>query len=139
MRTHLQSFQAKRVPLEYIDELIIRNLNNLVNSKTSFILLQMEAPINVRIRIWFLITAAQFELKRRREIEFVLPSVASNKGEHVRTEKKKNMFKFEGVSDNVLQERSRSELPINKFYASRNLVKLNFLKCKAIFKIFVEL
>ena len=60
----------------------------------------MKGPINVRIRIWFLITATRFELKRRCEIEFVLPSIHH---EYVRPEK--NMFKFEGISDKVLQER----------------------------------
>ena len=63
----LQPSQAKRTPLEYINELIIRNLNPLAISR---ILLLMKGPINIRIRIWFLIVL-----------------------------KKKSMFKFEGISD----------------------------------------
>ena len=59
----LQLWQAKRTLLKYINELIIRNLNPLVNFK-------IEAPINIRIRIWILITAARFELKKRRGVGF---------------------------------------------------------------------
>ena len=79
--------RAKRIfptPLEYVTELIIRNLNPLLNFKNVFILLKMEAPINVRIR-----TAVQFELKREGEELnlsyhlFYLISV----NEHVRPEK----------------------------------------------------
>ena len=55
--------------LEYINELIIRNSNPLVNFKNAFILLEIETLIDVRIRIWFLNTAARFELKGRWEIE----------------------------------------------------------------------
>ena len=60
---------SEAYPLEYINELIIRNSNPLVNFKNAFILLEIQALINVRIRIWFLNTAARFELKRRWEIE----------------------------------------------------------------------
>ena len=55
--------------------------------------------------------------------------------EHVRPEK--YMFSLEIKS--FCKSDHESELPINKFYASRNLVKFNFLKGKVIFKIFVEL
>ena len=48
---YLQLCQVKRTPVEYINELIIRNLNSLVNFKNALILLKIEVPINVRIRI----------------------------------------------------------------------------------------
>ena len=66
--------------------------------KYAFVLLQIEAPINVQIRIWFLITAARFELKRRRGIQFDLSSVVSNNREHVQHEQ-------DNERDNVFQER----------------------------------
>ena len=78
----------------------------------------------------------RFELKRRA-IEFVLPSVALNKREHVPPEKTCSSLK--GFQTAFCKSDHESELPINKFYASRNLVKFNFLKSKVNFKIFVEL
>ena len=61
------------------------------------------APINVRIRIWFLITAVRFELKRRREFE-------SSKNRHAQIGFQSlydlsSSFKV-GVSDNVSHDRS---------------------------------
>ena len=43
----LHSYQAKLTSLEYINELIIRNLNPQVNSKNEFILFKIEAPTNI--------------------------------------------------------------------------------------------
>ena len=91
----------------------------------------MKAPINVRIRIWFLITAARFELKRRREIEFVLPSVhLISVNTYVL---KKTCSSLKGFQTKFCKSDNESELPINKFYASRNFVKFNFVKGKVIF------
>ena len=70
--------------------------------------LKIEAPINARIRVWNLMTAARFQLKRRREIEFVLASFASNKREHVRPKTK--MFKFQVISDSVLKSECDDKL-----------------------------
>ena len=75
-------------------KMIILNLN----FKSAFILVKIEAPINVRIRIWFLNTAARFELKRRREIE------SSNKRLMFKLHDSSSSFKV-GVSDNVSHER----------------------------------
>ena len=53
-------------------------------------------------------TAARLQLKRRREIEFVLASFASNKREHVRPKTK--MFKFQVISDSVLKSECDDKL-----------------------------
>ena len=78
-------------------------------------LLNIEAPINVRIRIWLLITAARFELKRRQGMEFVLPSVASNWREHGRPEKKNVGSSLKGFQTTFCKGDHESELPINNF------------------------
>ena len=97
----------------------------------------MKGPINVRIRIWFLITATRFELKRMREIEFVLPSVnLISVNTYVL---KITWSSLKGFQTKFCKSDNESELPINKFYASRKLVKFNFVKGKVIFKIFVDL
>ena len=49
------------------------------------------------------------------------------------------MFKFEGIPDKFCKSDNESELPINKFYTSKNLVKFNFVKGKVNFEIFADL
>ena len=91
----------------------------------------MGALINVRIRIWFLITATRFSLRRRREIEFVLPPVyLISVNTYVL---KKTFSSLKGFQTEFCKS-NESELPINKFYASRNLVNFNFVKGKSFLR-----